>query len=207
MNEFKKVSRSLLARGLCLRTVSHIVQRFLFFSSSRRQEPPADPAARQAPCGWWPGSRGTAGSPSPHAPARSDKPSPSDCPSRKCDFPRLSFLGGLHYKRQPHVPFGFSKSAALLAGGEKQEHIDRLISFHILISIINKTSVLFRGRGSTGDSVPRFIPGFPGHTSPSERTHAWTGAGEEAAVRQFSPISVFFTLTNILSSHLLTLWD
>lgn len=48
--------------------------------------------------------------------------------------------------RNSRVPFGFLKEAELLAGGEKQEHIDRLISFHILISIISIKSVLLRNR-------------------------------------------------------------
>lgn len=57
-----------------------------------------------------------------HAPARSDKPSRCDCPSRKCDFQRLSFLGGLNYKRQPMFLLAFqNKLSSLLV--EKNKNI------------------------------------------------------------------------------------
>jgi hypothetical protein len=61
----------------------------------------------------------------------------------------------------------------LLAGGEKQGHIDRLVSFHIPISLGGEKSVLLEAEETRGTNLPHFTFISPGLRSPLKRLMVW----------------------------------
>lgn len=74
-----------------------------------------------------------------------------------------------------------------LFGGEKQENIDRLISFHILISIISKKSVLFKRRKN--HKVPIYqisFSYFQGSCHIQKRCTVWPWLRREGCSLTFS---------------------